>query len=62
MLARSGVVEKLSETKDELEFVYENRGPKALPTYAVIPGLNIMGGAIANVKIKLAMFVKKICQ
>lgn len=43
--------------KTELDFVYENRGPKVLPTYGVIPSLNIMGSAIANVEINLAMLL-----
>lgn len=27
-----------------LDFIYEGRGPKVLPTYAVVPGMNIIGG------------------
>lgn len=41
----------------ELEFVYEGKGPKVLPTYAVIPGMMSMGGLIGNVEINLAMLL-----
>jgi acyl dehydratase len=41
----------------ELDFLYENRGPKVLPTFAVIPSLNIMSSAIAGVQINLAMLL-----
>jgi acyl dehydratase len=41
----------------ELDYVYENRGPKVLPTYGVIPGMLSMGGLIANVEINLAMLL-----
>lgn len=29
---------------DELDFLYEKQGPMVLPTVAVIPGMNVMGG------------------
>ncbi len=38
----------------DLEYVYEGKGPKVLPTYAVIPGMMSMGGVISNVEIDLA--------
>lgn len=40
-----------------LEFVYENRGPKVLPTFAVIPSLPIMTSAVGHVQINLAMLL-----
>ena len=33
-----------SKPATELDFLYERRGPKVLPTYAVIPGMRAMGG------------------
>lgn len=41
----------------ELDFIYEARGPKVLPTFAVIPGLNIMGSVMAQVQFNLAMLL-----
>jgi acyl dehydratase len=41
----------------ELEYVYEGKGPRVLPTYAVIPGMLSMGGIIGNVEINLAMLL-----
>lgn len=41
----------------ELEFVYEGKGPKVLPTYAVIPGMLSMSGLVSNVEINLAMLL-----
>ena len=41
----------------ELEFVFEGKGPKVLPTYAVIPGMFSMGGLVSNVDINLAMLL-----
>ena len=32
-----------------LAFIYERRGPKVLPTYAVIPGMNLIGGLPGSV-------------
>ncbi len=43
--------------KTELEFLYENKGPKVLPTYSVIPSLSIMGAAIGNIQVNLAMLL-----
>lgn len=40
-----------------LDFVYENKGPKVLPTFAVIPGMLSMGGLVGNVEINLAMLL-----
>jgi len=41
----------------ELEYVYEGKGPKVLPTYAVVPGMLSMGGLVGNVEINLAMLL-----
>ena len=41
----------------ELDFVYEARGPKVLPTFAVIPGLNVMGAVMGQVQFNLAMLL-----
>jgi acyl dehydratase len=41
----------------ELDFVYEGKGPKVLPTFAVIPGMLSMGGLVGNVEINLAMLL-----
>lgn len=37
-----------------LDFIYEGRGPKVLPTYAVVPGMNILGGLSSVVRLDLA--------
>jgi acyl dehydratase len=41
----------------ELEYVYENKGPRVLPTFAVIPGMLSMGGLVQNVEINLMMLL-----
>jgi acyl dehydratase len=41
----------------ELAYVFEGKGPKVVPTYAVIPGMMSMGGLISNVDINLAMLL-----
>lgn len=46
-----------AKPESELEYVYENKGPKVLPTYAVIPGMMSMGGLVGNVEINLAMLL-----
>jgi acyl dehydratase len=46
-----------AKPETELEYVYEGKGPKVLPTYAVIPGMFSMGGLIGNVEINLAMLL-----
>ncbi|MBI3784323.1 MAG: MaoC family dehydratase N-terminal domain-containing protein [Deltaproteobacteria bacterium] len=46
-----------AKPEGELEFVFEGKGPKVLPTYAVIPGMFSMGGLISNVDINLAMLL-----
>jgi acyl dehydratase len=43
--------------EQELDFIYEARGPKVLPTFAVIPGLNIMGAVMSQVQFNLAMLL-----
>lgn len=40
--------------KDGLDFIYEGRGPKVLPTFAVIPGMRAMGSINKIVKLPLA--------
>ena len=42
---------------DELDFVYEARGPKVLPTYSVVSGLNIMGSVMSKIEFNLAMLL-----
>lgn len=42
---------------EELDFLYEGRGPKVLPTFGVVPGMATMGGLIANVEFNLAMLL-----
>lgn len=42
---------------DQLAFVYEGKGPKVLPTFAVIPGGRGMAGAIENVDLRLEMLL-----
>ncbi len=46
-----------AKPEGELDYVYEGKGPKVLPTFAVIPGMLSMGGLIANVEINLAMLL-----
>ena len=46
-----------AKPEGELEFVYEGKGPKVLPTFAVIPGMFAMGGLVSNVEINLAMLL-----
>src|SRR5262245_43438536 len=46
-----------AKPEGELEFVFEGKGPKVLPTYAVIPGMFAMGGLVSNVEINLAMLL-----
>ncbi len=41
----------------ELDFVYEARGPKVLPTFSVISGLDIMGNLMSRIKFNLAMLL-----
>jgi len=42
---------------NELDFVYEARGPKVLPTYSVVSGLNIMGSVMSKIEFNLAMLL-----
>jgi acyl dehydratase len=46
-----------AKPETELDYVYEGKGPKVLPTYAVIPGMLSMGGLVTNVEINLAMLL-----
>ncbi|HJO36117.1 MAG: MaoC/PaaZ C-terminal domain-containing protein [Pseudomonadota bacterium] len=43
-----------AQPEGELEFVYEQKGPKVLPTYGVIAGMMSMGGMMGKVQINLA--------
>ena len=42
---------------DGLDFIYEGRGPKVLPTYAVIPGGRGLAGLMSGVEMKLEMLL-----
>ena len=42
-----------SKPADELDFIYEGKGPLVLPTYAVIPGMRAMGNIRQAVKLQL---------
>jgi acyl dehydratase len=42
-----------SKPADELEFLYEGKGPLVLPTYAVIPAMRALGNIRQAVKLKL---------
>jgi len=46
-----------AKPEGELDFVYEGKGPRVLPTFAVIPGMFSMGGLVSNVEINLAMLL-----
>jgi acyl dehydratase len=46
-----------AKPEGELEFVFEGKGPKVVPTYAVIPGMFSMGGLVSNVDINLMMLL-----
>ncbi len=41
--------------EEHLDFVYEGRGPKVIPTYGVIPGMSCLGGLNNAVDINLMM-------
>ncbi|MCZ6616603.1 MAG: MaoC/PaaZ C-terminal domain-containing protein [Gammaproteobacteria bacterium] len=43
-----------SKPGDELDFLYERRGPKVLPTYAVIPGMRAMGNIGKTIELDVA--------
>ncbi|MBS0473162.1 MAG: MaoC family dehydratase N-terminal domain-containing protein [Proteobacteria bacterium] len=40
-----------------LDFIYEGRGPKVLPTFAVIPGSLAMGAAMREIDMRLEMLL-----
>jgi acyl dehydratase len=42
---------------EDLDFIYEGRGPKVLPTYAVIPGGVGLGGVMRTVEMRLEMLL-----
>lgn len=42
---------------EDLDYVYEGRGPKVLPTYAVIPGGTALGGMMRAVEMRLEMLL-----
>ena len=41
----------------DLDFIYEGRGPKVLPTYAVIPGGTALSGMMRAVEMRLEMLL-----
>ena len=43
-----------SKPGSELDFLYERRGPKVLPTYAVIPGMQALGNIVKAVELDVA--------
>ncbi len=46
-----------SKPEEELDFVYEAKGPKVIPSFGVIPGMTAMSGLIQNVKFDLVMLL-----
>jgi acyl dehydratase len=46
-----------AKPEHDLDYVYEGKGPRVLPTYAVIPGMLSMGGLVSNVEINLMMLL-----
>jgi len=46
-----------SRPESELEYVYEGKGPKVLPTFGVIPGLLSVTGLLGAVEINLVMLL-----
>jgi len=46
-----------AKPEGELEFVYEGKGPKVLPTFGVVAGMVSMTGLISEVEINLAMLL-----
>lgn len=42
---------------EDLDYIYEGRGPKVLPTYAVIPGGTALGGMMRAVEMRLEMLL-----
>lgn len=42
---------------EDLDFVYEGKGPKVIPTYGVIPGMTSLMGLGTNVDINLLMIL-----
>ena len=46
-----------AKPEHDLDYVYEGKGPRVLPTYAVIPGMLSMGGLVTNVEVNLMMLL-----
>jgi acyl dehydratase len=46
-----------AKPEGELDYVYEGRGPKVLPTYAVIPGMSGWGVAVGKVEVNPMMIL-----
>jgi len=46
-----------SRPAEDLDYIYEGRGPKVLPTYAVIPGGTALGGMMRAVEMRLEMLL-----
>ncbi|MCX7586122.1 hypothetical protein [Phenylobacterium sp. 58.2.17] len=40
---------------NDLDFIYEERGPRVLPTYALIPGGTALAGMMGTVEMRLQM-------
>jgi acyl dehydratase len=45
-----------AKPESDLDYVYENKGPKVLPTFAVIPGAT-GGSALSNIEMDLTMLL-----
>ena len=46
-----------AKPEDEIEYVYEGKGPKVIPTFAVCPGFGLMFDLINKVDINLLMLL-----
>jgi acyl dehydratase len=43
--------------KDELDYLYEAKGPKVYPTFAVVPAFSVIGDLLARTQANFAMIV-----
>ena len=48
-----------SKPADELDFVYEGKGPLVLPTYAVIPGMRALGNIPSSCEAETAAIASR---
>lgn len=46
-----------AKPEDEIDYVYEAKGPKVIPTYAVCPGMALMFDVVDKVEINLLMLL-----